>query len=76
MYAEIMPQEPRFPVLDEPMPREGARDSYALPPQEWDRMAAFANFLAEKDAISPLKRRMRTYLEAANRAEVTLKRDG
>ena len=63
-------KEPPFPILDEPIPPGGARDSYALPPQEWDRMAAFANFLAEKDAISPLKRRMRTYLEAANRASL------
>jgi hypothetical protein len=64
-----MPLEPNFPVLDSPQPRSG-HASYALPPKEWDRMAAFANFLAEKDAISPLKRRMRTYLEAANRASL------
>ena len=49
------------------MLRSSARNCYALPPQKLDRMAAFANFLAEKDAIPPLKRRMRTFLESAQR---------
>lgn len=65
-----MPREPSFPILDEPMSADGAKDSYALPPQVWDQTVLMANHLAERDAISPLKRRMRTFLEAANRAEV------
>jgi hypothetical protein len=57
----------QFSIFDEPT--EG-RQSYALPPQEWDRMALLANHLAERDAISPLKRRMRTFLGEANRASL------
>ena len=65
-----MRDEIPIPILDEPTDRKAERDSYALPPEQWDRAVAFANFLAEKDAISPLKRRMRTFLEVANKAEV------
>jgi hypothetical protein len=62
-------------VLDGPMPSANSSTSsvpstYELPPQEWDRMAALANHLAERDAISPLKRRMTTFLEEANRASL------
>jgi hypothetical protein len=59
--------DPQFPVLDE---RTQRRQSYALPPQEWDGMAALVNDLAERDAMSPLKRRMRTLLVEANRASL------
>lgn len=54
-----MDDEPQFATLDE---LTELRQSYYLPPEQWDRMVAFAQHIAERDAISPLKRRMRTFL--------------
>jgi hypothetical protein len=38
--------------------------------QELETAVALANHLAEKDAISPLKRRMKTFLAEGNRASL------
>ena len=51
--------EPPFPILDEPTQRSAG--SYYLPLPEWNRAVALAQWLADEDAISPLKRRIASY---------------
>jgi hypothetical protein len=58
-----------FPIFDEPAQGASSRQSDELPSEEWDRMVALANHLAERDAISPLKRRLRMFLSELAYAE-------
>lgn len=55
-----------FPTLDEPTQR--SEGSYYLPLPEWNRAVAMAQWMSDIDTVSPLRRRMASYLQATGRA--------
>lgn len=58
--------EPHFSAFDEPT--EPSKDSYALPLEDWNRAVDMAQWMSNLDTVSPLRRRMKTFLEAGGQA--------
>ena len=67
-----MTADPPFSAFDEPTER--SNDSYALPLDQWNRAVDAAQWMSNLDTVSPLRRRMKTFLEAGG--QVALRDDG
>ena len=59
-----------FSTLD--APTQPCEQTYAQPLEEWNRLTATAQALAQREAEMPLRRRVGTFLTEANRATLII----